>query len=322
MKIKFFVGGLLLLIALVAGYFILDDLLFDGVKPIQVQGEEFKADFYAQPGTENQTAVVLLGGGQWAGYWGVEFAKRNFVGFSLPYTNMEGLPKLPEEVPLEYFEAAVNWLAAQPEVNPDKIVIMGASRNAELALILASKLSSQITGVVAYAPSSVSWSNTVLPFSSDTIKAGWTYKGQDIPFVSMEKIEGNTSTTIKTLEYWNSGLASEEEVKKASIQVEKIGGPILLFSGRDDQVWPSAKMADLIEKRLQESDFRYTIGNFQYDNAGHLISGNPESNSEERFGTMMIDNKQYQYSYGGTTKGDFEAKQDAKNKLMKWVLEL
>ena len=305
-----------------AGYFVLNNILFDGLQPKVIDENGFKAHYYAKPETENKTTVVLLGGGQWGDYWGVEMAKSGYVGLSIPYTKLDGLPKLPEEIPIEYFERALKWLRKQPEVNPDKIVVMGASRNAELALVIASSLPDLVSGVIAYAPSSVSWSNTVLPFNSDKVKASWTYRGKDIPYVPMDKISGSNSDTINTLEYWNTGLNKEEFVKDAAIEVEKIKGPVLLFSGKDDQVWPSSRMADLLEERIDANQFEYQFQNIQYDNAGHLISGNPESNSEQRTGTMNIQNKQYFYHYGGTEDGDFKAKQDAENKVMQLIENL
>ena len=307
---------------LILGYLILDSILFDGFKPRQVSEYGFQANYYANNTITNKTAVVLLGGGQWGNYWGEQFAQRGFVGLSLPYIGNKGLPKLPEEIALEYFEGAIKWLREQPEVNPEKIVVMGASKNAELALIIASNFPKLVSGVVAYAPSSVSWSNTVLPYNSDILKPSWTFKGNDIPYVPMDKISGNGSSTISTLEYWQNSLERTEYVKKAIIKVERINGPILLLSGKDDKVWPSSIMADMLEKRIREDNFKYTFENVKYEDAGHLISSNPESNSNERIGQITIENQKYKFEYGGTNEGDNKAKRDAKIKVLKLIENL
>jgi len=314
--------GLSILVIFVAAYFVLDNILFYGEKPKIINENGFQANYYANSETTNKAAVVLIGGGQWGNYWGVEFARNGFVGLSLPYTGLDGLPKFPEEIPLEYFERALKWLREQPEVNSDKILVMGASRNAELALIIASSLPELVNGVVAYAPSSVSWSNTVLPYSSNVVKPSWTYKGNDIPYLPMNKISGSTTSTINTLQYWENGLNNKELLKNAIIKVEKINGPILLLSGKDDQVWPSSRMADMLEKRLEENNFKFQFENIQYDNAGHLISGNPESNSEQRTGNMTIQKNQFAFEYGGTNEGDYKAKQDAKVRVLQLIRNL
>ena len=235
---------------------------------------------------------------------------------SLPYVGKEGLPSLPEEINLEYFEKALNWLKAQPEVDQTKIILMGASRNAELSLIIAATFPVLVSGVIAYAPSSVSWSNTVLSYNSIDIKASWKYNGQDIPYVPMDRLSGGNSDTIETLNYWKNGLAKADYVSKAHIKVENINGPVLLFSGINDKVWPSAFMADMLEERIEQSDYKFSFQNIKYENSGHLISGHPEIQSDIRTGILKISGKSYEFEQGGTSSGDSIAKQDAKIRLL------
>ena len=286
-----YIIGILITILLVIGYFIADSILFSGVKARTINENGIQANYFVKTNTKRSTSIVLIGGGQWGDYWGQQFANRGYSGLSLPYTQREGLPKLPEEINLEYFEKALAWLKKQPEVDPNKIIVMGASRNAELALLLASVFPRSISGVVAYAPSAVSWSNTVLPYNSNELKSSWKYKGLDIPYVPMDKISGNQLNSINMLEYWNKGLQKADFIGQAAIKVEKINGPILLFSGKDDQVWPSSIMADMIEKRLETNTFEHSFQNIKYENAGHLISSNPDDNTSYRTGTIKISGK-------------------------------
>lgn len=312
------------ILMLTTAYLVIDHLLFDGFKTKTIHQDGFQANYFAKSETENKTAIVLIGGGQWGDYWGEQFANKGYVGLSLPYTRLEGLPELPEEIPLEYFEKAIDWLAEQVEVDSKKVIVMGASRNAELALVLASVFPKSISGVIAYAPSSVSWSNTVLPFNSDEIKASWTYKGKDIPYVPMNKISANQNGEINTLAYWKSGLEKLEDVKNASIKVENINGPILLFSGKEDGVWPASQMADSIEKRIRDHDFQFAFHNIQFENAGHLISRNPDSDTDVsvRTATMNIQGKDYEFDFGGTMNGDNKAKKQAQIKVFEFLARL
>lgn len=313
--------GILIIIVtvLVIGYLVADHFLNNRIQSKRVTENGLQANFLAAEDADHETAVILVGGGQWGDYWATEFARKGMAGLSLPYTRKEGLPPLPEEIDLEYFEKAIDWLQRQDEVNPDKIVVMGASRNAELALVIASTFPELVSGVVAYAPSAVSWSNTVLPFNSDRVKASWTYKDKDIPYVAMEKITGGAQDTLNTLAYWKQGLEKKADVERAAIKVEQINGPILLFSGKDDQVWPSAQMADMIARRLDSANFTPSIQNIQYQNAGHLISGNPDDASYSGTGTMNIAGRDYTFEYGGTAEGDLQAKQDAREKLFAYL---
>lgn len=313
--------GILAVLLFIVIYLFIDAALFNGFKPQTIHQNGFQANYFAKSSTQNNTAVILVGGGLWGDYWGEKFANKGYVGLSLPYTRKEGLPELPEEIPLEYFENAIKWLGEQEAVNPNKILVMGASRNAELALILASIFPEFISGAIAYAPSSVSWSNTVLPFNSNEIKASWTYKGQDIPYVPMEKISANQYGKINTLEYWKMGLEKLEDVKNASIKVENINGPILLFSGKEDGVWPAAKMADSIEKRVNNHNFKFAFHNIQFENAGHMISRNPDSDIDVsvRIGQMNIKGNAYEFNFGGTMEGDNKAKKQARAKLFEFL---
>lgn len=308
-----------IIIFLIVGYLIADSILFDGVKPKAINENGFQANYFAKDDLTNKTAIILIGGGQWGDYWAQEFASKEMVALSLPYTGKEGLPRLPEDIELEYFKNAIKWLGAQKEVNSDKIIVMGASRNAELALVIASTFTNTINGVIAYAPSCVSWSNTVLPYNSNELKPSWKYKGIDIPYIPMEKISGNESGKVEMIDYWEKGLAKTDLVDNAYIKVENITGPILLFSGIDDKVWPSAKMADMIEKRLKENNFKYALKNIKYENAGHLISSNPEQKTDFRTGRINLGGKEFEYEFGGTDDGDYKAKKDAKMKLMEFL---
>lgn len=308
---------------LIIGYLVLDNLLYDGVQSKSINENGFQGEYFALDTIKNKPAIVLIGGGYSGEYWGSQFAKQGYVGLSLPFTGAEGLPKLPEEIPLEYFESALTWLKTQPEVDPNKIVVMGASRNAEATLVIASTLTDLVSGAIAYAPSSVSWSNTVLPFNSDELKPSWTFRNKAIPFIPMDKLKGGESEELDLLKYWESGLM-KDDFEEASIKVENINGPVLLLSGKDDKVWPSAKMANQIEQRLKDNTFPFSVKNIQYENAGHLISRNPENDNdtEDRTGTMQLNGTEYFFQFGGTQEGDNLAKKDAKERVFTFLKEL
>ena len=301
------------------GYLIADTILFNGIKPVAIHENGFQANYFARNKTNNKTAVILIGGGAWGNYWAQKFANNAMVGLSLPYTGKEGLPKLPEAIKLEYFENAINWLKKRPEVNPDKIIVMGASRNAELALVIATTFPELISGVIAYAPSAVSWSNTVLPYNSNELKPSWTYKNSAIPYIPMEKLAGNATNEIDMMDYWTKGLSKKEFVTQAIIKVEKINGPILLLSGIDDNVWPSAMMSDMLEDRIKNNNFDFDFKNIKYANAGHLIAGNPNNISTTREGKIEIEKKIYNFNYGGTATGDLEAQQNAQKQVFTFL---
>jgi hypothetical protein len=67
-------------------------------------------------------------------------------------------------------------------------------------------------------------------------------------------------------------MADEEAVERAAIPVERITGPVLLLSPKDDQPWPSTMMATKVMQRLQDHQHPYLFEHRAYDSVGHMIS--------------------------------------------------
>jgi dienelactone hydrolase len=55
------------------------------------------------------------------------------------------------------------------------------------------------------------------------------------------------------------------------IPVENTNGPILLISGDDDRMWPSARMGDQIIERLAAHGHPFRSRHYRYPGAGHLM---------------------------------------------------
>jgi len=77
-------------------------------------------------------------------------------------------------------------------------------------------------------------------------------------------------------------------VEQAAIKVENINGPILLLTGREDAMWPSSQMGEMIIKRLEEKEFPHWYRHFSYDHAGHtlddrhMMGGDKDGNTRAR----------------------------------------
>ena len=272
---------------------------------------------YFQPKKPSNTTVVILGGGEFGAHWGREFAKQGHSALSLPYHRQSGLPSQIEEIPLEYFEKANDWLESKNE--PSRIIVMGASTNAELALLLAAIFPSKTSGAIAICPSSVTWSNQVFPWSSDQQMAKWTYNKAPLPYLPMEKIKGGNSKLLNTLAYWNGGLNNSQKAEFAAIEVEKIKGAILLITPEDDQVWPSYRMSKMIEERMKIKGKSELLENCIYPDAGHLISAQYVKSFTSQNGQLEIDGRVYSYKFGGTLLGNLSAQYKSRAKILSFV---
>ena len=130
--------------------------------------------------------------------------------------------------------------------------------------------------------------------------SSWTFHGKPVPFLPLDYRGGfDTDDPLAAVKLLKAALDQKEAVKKASIRVEKINGPILLLSGKADEVWPSAQMADAICERLRTKHFRFKYQNVQYADAGHVFHEHG--------------------NFGGTPDGNAKAARDAKLTILAFL---
>ncbi len=259
----------------------------------EVAKQGFAATFYCPEGSRKKLGVLVLGGAEGGkpDHLARMLAEEGHPVLSLAYFKVEGTPGNLDMIPLEYFDKPINWLKNNKNTKGGGIVVVGGSKGAELALLLASR-KPEIKGVIALAPSSVVWQGiSWLPRSS------WSLNGKLIPFVPYDCSGGFDPNNLLGL--YTQSLTRKEYVQKAAIEVEKIHGPILLLSGRDDTLWPSSEMGDMICNRLKEKAFKYKYEHVKYDDAGHTLN-------------------EY-YMLGGTLEGNKAARIDSTQRMFEFL---
>ena len=246
------------------------------------------------------------------------FASHGLASISLGYFAHEGLPKNLSQIPMEYFEKALEFLEIHPHTKEADIAVVGGSRGGELALLLASRYA-QISSVVAYVPSHVLWSG--LGGYKEMKGSSWSYKNQELPFVPVKMPLANLLKYFfskKPIEFTSSFLYSLKKAsqKEAIIAVENIKGDVLLISGEDDQMWCSTLMANKIMNRLKEHKFSYNYEHLNYKGAGHFITI-PYYTSTHKIIFSPQDKKFY--NLGGSTLGDLQASEDSWVKVLAFL---
>jgi dienelactone hydrolase len=281
----------------------------DGLSIEHIRQADLVADFI-YPSSKTSLPVVLFLGGSGGGLSYEEelkaLAMNGYAVLSLAYFKAPGLPGKLENIPLEYFEHAFNWLKTKNQVDTAKLLLIGVSRGAELALLLGSTFS-QVKGVIAYAPSCFVLPNAT-EVEKDTLIASWTLHDKPISFARIHRFEEQDHASIDYKKYLDPLLEQPNDTEDYLIKVERINGPILLISGEQDLVWPASEMARRIEIRLKKHDFRYDFDNVIFENGAHdlLMFKNclpiASSIAFRKF-NLNIRGRKYQFNLGGTALG-------------------
>jgi hypothetical protein len=246
-----------------------------GVTVSSVKVDGLDADFFHGISGQPQKAVILLGGSEGGKSWSdaTDFIQalvdQGFCVLSLGYFGTSDLPSQLRDIPLEYFPKAFRWLATQKQVViPGQYALVGASKGAELALLLGSHYP-EVKAVVAIAPSSVVFPGS--PASKlDALRgqhSSWSLGGYELAFVpapyGWATLRG--MITGKYTPMFETALRHARRVKEAAIPVENIQSPILLVSFKRDQVWPSSLMSEQIMQRLRDHTFGFPYEHAAYD---------------------------------------------------------
>jgi dienelactone hydrolase len=274
--------------------------------------------YYCAKSGAPRGAIVTFGGSEGGLSSGksqaMYFASLGYPSLGLAYFGAKGLPSTLDEVPLEYFSTAFDWVAAQPEVAPGKLAVVGGSRGGELALLLGATFSN-VTAVVAELPSGIVWPG----WSDWAIAPAWTYQGQPIAYLPSSSMaesnvtepDGVVAMSERAAFVADIAAASPADLDAATTRVEKTNGPILMFGGASDELWPSCDLAGYAKTRLDAAGHTSKYGDTLvcYPDAGHDVYafnvGVPTTSA------MHVLDGTSQLALGGTAAGISHAARDA-----------
>ena len=260
--------------------------------------------FYPPPKGRQDVVLVLggsEGGTQGSGPLAKLLAEHGLGALALAYFGAPGLSPTLENVPLESLEAGVGWLRARPGMGSRRIAVLGVSKGAEAALLLASH-DRRVCAVVAGVPSSVVWAGMDLAHPEKPVTASsWTLAGKPLPFVPYAE---GPFQGVRELYDRSLAKASPE----AAIRVERIKGPVLLISGKADQLWPSNPMSNAVMARLDAHHFAFPHRHLTYDDAGHAAVGPPLASNSPNLPRLA--------ALGGSPAGNQAARSDGWPKVL------
>lgn len=287
----------------------------EGVRAEEVRDDGLVAKLYRPEKGGPHPGIIVLGGSE-GGITSAESAaalltSQGYAALAVAYFRMAGLPNQLAEIQLEYLKKAIDWLMNKEGVDRNRIAVLGWSKGGELALLLSSYFP-ELKVVVAYVPSGIVW---------QSIRGGrtssWSYQGKPLPFVPYGQsaefnAQGPNQPRRMALLYL-AGLEDKESVSKATIAVEKINGPVLLISGKDDQLWPSPAMAEMVINRLRAYKHPYRYEHLSYEHAGHNIGLYYEPTTRSTGGGGL--------ALGGTPEGNARAQAGSWPRVLQFLKE-
>lgn len=180
------------------------------------------------------------------------------------------------EVPLERIERALRWLRAHPRVAPrdGRVAIVGASKGAELALVLGTMFPDLVGAVVAYTPSSVVWAG--IDFAAGPgapPRSSWSRAGKPLEFVRLPPGVAPTQSErgLSLTPLHERGLDAVATDDAAIIPIERATGPVLLISGGDDRMWPASRMSRMLVERARRFGRGHLVRHLDFPEAGHAL---------------------------------------------------
>lgn len=252
-----------------------------GVVKTDVRANGLYGAFYAPKDAKNLPVIIAIGGSEGGlnAISGISagFSEQGYAVLALAYWRAPGLPQTLENVPLEYFGKAIDWVSERAEANAQRVGLIGWSRGGEGALLIASR-EPRIKAVIGLAPGShviagLDFADMAHP------EPAWTAGGKAVPFFTPDMSVPYTGNMRAMMDKSHANIMAHPE---AEISVEKINGPILLFSGEKDAVWNAALNSERVLARLKKHGFKHAAQHIDYPGAGHLVfKGDPQGQSYE-----------------------------------------
>lgn len=234
----------------------------------------------ADPGPHPVVVVLNGSGGGINEPRAALLASRGYTAFALGYFKAPGLSPYITETPLEYLEAGLRYAHAKLAPKDGFVAISGQSRGGELALLLGATFPDLVSAVIAFVPGAMVHG---AQGAGDPARGGWqgvtwTRNGEALPHlwdnnsaVHWHPWAGAVPPTRHHSVFFE-GLKDTELAARARIPVEKIAGPVLLISGRDDRAWPSSLYSRMVVSTLRRHNHPHLVRHLDFDDAGHAIN--------------------------------------------------
>ncbi|XP_052770008.1 acyl-coenzyme A amino acid N-acyltransferase 1-like isoform X1 [Mya arenaria] len=226
-----------------------------GVRVEEVTDGRLRGKLYLPPGPGPHSGVIDLFGtvGGIVEFRSALLASRGIASFALPYFLYKDLPQALEDLDLDYFMEAIDWLLGRRDIIPGGVGVIGVSKGGDIALMMGTyspkvKCAVNINGCPIAAMYDMKYKSRgetikAVPFNMDGLK----YED--------DKVIMKGSLDIKTediLPVWTSDVKT------------------LHVLGEDDLCYPTVECIKCLQS-LYPRDKAHNCEVLSYPRAGHLI---------------------------------------------------
>jgi dienelactone hydrolase len=300
-------------------------IMKEGIIKVRIQDKGIVGNFFVPPGKGPFPGIIVLGGSEGGipnDAYVAQFANMGFAALGLAYYRENGLPAHYANLPLEYFQSAIRWMQAKPDVNASRLAIAGSSTGGVTALLSAANYP-EIRAAISVIGGSVIFQSLDPDPTQKSPQSPFTLGGKPLPFVPVQSPE-LTTENLNTAYYLRVFLGSlfaaqDNQVQDATIAVENINGPLLLIGADNDRLFGSGYLSARAYSRLTEKNFPYPYSLVNYQGAGHTLGAAGLPGTPTTINSEVIKPYGVSYAYGGNPKDTARAKADSWKRIAEFL---
>lgn len=276
----------------------------------RVDGGEWFGNYYPTMAVDPRPGILIFGGSEGGLHQQVDrdaraLHREGYSVLAISFFRGPGQRAQLTLVPLELFQSALDWLGEQAEVDAVRLAVIGMSKGAEAALLIASHRR-DLAAVIAAVPSSVVWPGFDWSKFRGLKDSSWSVNGEALPALPYGRFRW--SGGVRSI--YEAGLIELPAHPDAVIPVERSHATMLLICAGKDQVWPSCQMAEQIAARLTAHGATpATILSYPYADHGAFASPLEAGDKPRRFG------------FGRPAEGNLEAQADSWQRSLLFLQE-
>jgi len=284
----------------------------------------------AEPDTGSDRAVIVVMGGEQSLLPGIKFAERfadyGFTGLSVSLFGAPGLPASPNQIPVDMFIPAVQYLKEKKRIH--HISIYGQSMGSIFA-VLAAQYIGGFENLIMVSPTHVPFEGTLKNKKTMTGHSVATWKGQEIPFVKADfsKVKASRyyrhpGAKCRVMGMWvayHNAYMDEQRVNAARLFVEKTDARVLLIAGDEDEAWPAVYSVKKIGEQLRSVHYDKDVKIIVYPHGSHLNGLMPNRVREKKLYRIIPLIGFVYKTFGKYRKENISYLMQSEREIIRWI---